>query len=352
MSDELRQRIKQLETEAAQYRAAINRCKLGIKEIQARDAVRDELTQLGIKHRGKDYPKLRAALGDMDMSAVTVDDKGRVLGARAEAQRIRNEYPEFFLPGHRNREESMKTEIAKKAAELGRRVEEARNTYNREIGSIYHKMADGEMVPRYDEGRVQEIEQRARNQRADTLREIEAAANELMAEVISAEERLLDYSPTAILGAGDRQAAAELLPLVTAEAMALDSGALAKRIEHLLDSGEPIAAKYCYHVAGLQRRRSILESRTGGSGPRRPGSTSDTLTPLDEPLARLGERLFAAENERRTSEMKAARESVEAVLGAAYLLRNDARDAFGVHAKNYHRPPGGGPRFAPMPARR
>jgi hypothetical protein len=37
--------------------------------------------------------------------------------------------------------------------------------------------------------------------------------------------------------------------------------------------------------------------------------------------------MFADENERRSSETKAARESVEAVLDACFLVRNDAKDA-------------------------
>jgi Sulfite exporter TauE/SafE len=64
----------------------------------------------------------------------------------------------------------------------------------------------------------------------------------------------------------------------------------------------------------------IESQAAGGPGDSRRGPEAE-LTPLDTPLERFSEHLFADENERCTSETKAARESVEAVLDACFLVR-------------------------------
>jgi len=56
----------------------------------------------------------------------------------------------------------MRAQVQKQAGQLNRLVEEAEKVYRRQIGSIYHSMSDGELIPKYDERRVQEIEDRAR----------------------------------------------------------------------------------------------------------------------------------------------------------------------------------------------
>lgn len=61
-------------------------------------------------------------------------------------------------------------------------------------------MSDGELIPKYDEGRVQEeIEDRARRAQsapAPSARYRGRGPTELLAKVRSAQEHLLDYPPS------------------------------------------------------------------------------------------------------------------------------------------------------------
>jgi len=131
------------------------------------------------------------------------------------------------------------------------------------------------------------------------------------------------------LGAADRQAASELMPLVAAEVEALDSGELVSRIERLAsdNSDEPVATKYAYLMAARQRRRSILETRARQTDQSQGyAGSSEATTPLDFPLQALSEQMFAEENKRRTAATRTERGAVEAALETCYLVRHNAKD--------------------------
>jgi len=301
-----------------------------VRYLSAREAVRDELL-LNLKPA-----RSKAALAEMGMDGVEVDDKGRVLGAKGEAQRIKGMVPELFTDHapKRNRfygRSRKMSETRRKAAAIRAQIEEARNAYKRDVAGLWKTLSNGEKVAKYDETRAKEIEQHARYIRTKTIQALEEEATALMAQVEQEEARALDYSPSTILGAGDRQAANELLPLIQAEIEAMDTSEVAARVERLASADdETLPTRYAYWAATRQRRRSLLDrqaSRGGGYA----GATAQ-LTALDEPLQLLSNTLFAQENERRTTDIKADRQAVEGVLERAYVSRHGVDDMAQAHA--------------------